>query len=44
MKNLKGGKLPRLADNLGFIQIKKVNFSNNNNVDDIISSFFTICV
>ena len=39
MKNLKGGKLPRLADNLGFIQIKKVNFSNNNNVDDIISSF-----
>lgn len=39
MKNLKGGKLPRLADNLGFIQIKKVNFLNNNNVDDIISSF-----
>ena len=39
MKNLKGGKLPRLADNLGFIQIKKVNFTNNNSVDDIINSF-----
>ena len=39
MKNLKGGKLPRLADNLGFIQIKKVNFTNNNSVDDIISTF-----
>ena len=38
MKTLKGGKLPRLADNLGFIQIKKVNFSNNNNLLNEVST------
>jgi hypothetical protein len=40
MNKIKGGKLPRLTDNLGFIQIKKVNFSNmDKNVDDTINSF-----
>lgn len=40
MTKLKGGKLPRLADNLGFIQIKKINFTNGSDeVDSIIKSF-----
>jgi hypothetical protein len=40
MNKIKGGRLPKLADNLGFIQIKKVKFSSiDKNVDDIINTF-----